>query len=298
MASFIMAGRFQAIAFASLFVLLSPFVPPFILVGGAAVALVTLRQGINQGIIVMLSASVVLAIATTIIQADFFSGFSLGLLTWFPMVILATILTRTVSWTYTLQAILLIVVGGVIIFHLSVSDPLLLWKAEAEEIVKALTQNQSLKADEIEELVISVAKWVTASFAFLVMVFLTVSLLIARYWQSVLYKPGGFGEEFRELRVGKLPAIISLLLVLIAVFSESQMMADISAVVLAIFLFQGLGLMHNLVKNLGMSHVWLIGTYILMMPFFPSSMIVIILLVSFGIIDNFSNFRNTLTTKD
>ena len=194
MASFIMAGRFQAIAFASLFALLSPFVPPFALVGSAAVALVTLRQGINQGIIVMLLASVVLAIATAVMQADFFSGFSSGLFVWFPMIILATILTRTVSWTYTLQAILLIVVGGLIVFHLSVSDPLLLWKAEAEDIVKALTQNQQLKDNEIDELVISVATWVTASFAFLVLVFLTVSLFIARYWQSILYLSGGFGD--------------------------------------------------------------------------------------------------------
>ena len=298
MASFIMAGRLQAIAFASLFAFLSIALPPLAFFSSAAVALVTLRQGVNQGIIVSLVASAVLAVAIGIMQADFIAGFSAGLQQWLPMVLFAAILMRTVSWTYTLQIILLIAVGGLIIFHLSVSDTQLFWKDTVEEIVRLFTKDQPVKPDEVDKIIVSLSTWATAGIAVGLTLSWIISLFIARYWQALLYKPNGFGEEFRELRVGRIPAIGLLLSVLIFVFAESQMMADISIVGMSVFLFQGLGIMHYLVKKLEMSHAWLVGTYVLMVPFFSSSSLVLILMISFGIIDNFTDFRNKLTAKD
>jgi hypothetical protein len=41
----------------------------------------------------------------------------------------------------------------------------------------------------------------------------SLSLLLGRYWQAVLFKPGAFGEEFRAF---KLPSVLTALLVLLA----------------------------------------------------------------------------------
>lgn len=297
MASFIMAGRYQAIAFISLFALLSLAIPPFVFFSNAAVALIALRQGTNQGIIVTLIASVALAIATTFLQQDFLLGFSSGLQQWLPMVLFAILLTRSVSWTYTLQAMLLIVVGGLILFHLSVSDTQAFWKEPVEQLVEVFAQSQQWSAEESDKFIEMLSTWAAAIIAVSLLISWILSLFIARHWQATLYHSGGFGKEFRELRIGKIPAFTLLIIVVLFAATENQMVSDIAVVGMSVFLFQGLGLVHGLVKKMQMSHIWLIGMYILLIPILPSSMVIMILLVSFGIIDNFVDFRNTLTKK-
>jgi len=300
MASFIMAGRWQAIAFTGLFALLSLLMPPFAFFSSAAVALVTLRQGIQQGIIVTLAASFVLALATIVLADDAFSGFLSGLQQWLPMIFLATVLTRSVSWTYTLQIMLLIVASGLLIFHLSVADPQEFWKPFAEPLVDTLLQHQAGELGstiKAAELVTRLSTWASVIIAAGLSITWMIALFIARHWQSMLYHPGGFGEEFRELRMGKLPALLLLLAVLIYAISDQQLFADISLLGMTFFVFHGLGLMHGLVKKMNMNQTWLVAMYVLLVPIFPSSIIMIILLVSFGIIDSFADFRNTLAAK-
>ena len=300
MARFIMAGRWQAIAFTGLFALLSLLMPPFAFFSSAAVALVTLRQGVKQALIVTLAASVILALATIMLPVDAFSGFMSGLQQWLPMIFLAALLTRSVSWTYTLQIMLLIVAGGLIIFHLSVSDPQQFWKALLEPFLTEVLQasnKEPANSINIAEIVARLSVWASVIVAIGLSVTWIISLFIARYWQSLLYHPNGFGEEFRDLRMGKLPALLLLGVVLLYVLSDQQLFADLALLGMTFFAFHGLGLMHGLVKKMQMSQAWLIAMYVLLIPLFPSSIIMLILLVSFGIIDSFADFRNTLAAK-
>ncbi len=298
MASFIMAGRWQAIIFTSAFALLSLLMPPFAFFSAAAVALVTLRKGMQQGIIIALAASLILTLASVVIlQGDALMGFVSGLQQWLPMVLIAALLNRTVSWTATLQIILLIAMGGLLLFHLSVSDPAQFWKEPLEQLSKAFLSQQTDKTNEIKAMIDLVATWATALLALGLLITWIGSLFIARYWQSILYHPGGFGEEFRELRMGKLPTIFVLIIVAIYAFTENQMLGDMAVVAMLFFCLHGLGLMHGLVKKMQMHTAWLVALYVLIMPIFPSSMIMLILLVSFGMIDSFADFRNTLAAK-
>lgn len=306
MASFIMAGRFQAIAFVSLFALLSlgMFPVPFVLLSNAAVALVALRQGKNQGLIVALAASVILAVVTTILFQDFLVGLFFGLPQWLLMSFFAVILTRTTSWAYLLQIMLFIVVGGLILFHLSVSDPQLFWKEAITQQVDAVIKSQELPAEDVKQFTEAVnisldimSKWIAAIIASSLLITWIVSMIVARHWQARLYHPGGFAEEFREIRLGKVLSIIFLVTVVLFSVTDSQIVIDIIIAAMVIFLFQGLSLVHGLVKKMQMSQFWLIGMYVLLIPILPSSMVILVLLVSFGIIDNFADFRNTLITK-
>jgi len=300
MARFIMAGRWQAIAFTGLFALLSLLMPPFAFFSSAAVALVTLRQGVKQALVVTLAASLILALATIILPVDAFSGFVSGLQQWLPMIFLATILTRSVSWTYTLQIMLLIVASGLLIFHLSVSDPQQFWKALVEPLITGILQAPSKEMGNsinIADIVARLSTWASVIVAIGLSVTWIIALFIARHWQSLLYHPGGFGEEFRELRMGKLPALALLGVVLLYVMTDQQLFADLSLLGMTFFAFHGLGLMHGLVKKMQMSQAWLVAMYVLLLPLFPSSIIMLILLVSFGIIDSFADFRNTLAAK-
>ena len=300
MASFIMAGRWQAIAFTGLFALLSLLMPPFAFFSSAAVALITLREGVQQALIVTLAASLMLALATLILPVDAFSGFISGLQQWLPMILLATLLARSGSWTYTLQILLLIVAGGLLVFHLSVSDPQQFWQPLVEPLVTGILQTQTNELGhsvKITEIVARLSTWASVIIAIGLSMTWIISLFIARYWQSLLYHPGGFGEEFRELQMGKITALSLLGIVLLYLISDQQLFADLALLGMTFFVFHGLGLMHGLVKKMQMSKAWLIALYVLLLPLFPSSIIMLILLVSFGIIDSFADFRNTLAAK-
>lgn len=296
MASFIMAGRLQAIAFTLFFAVLSLFLPPLGLYSSAAVGLVALRQGTQQGTIIALIASVMMAVLTLLMQQGFALGLVSGLQSWLPMVIFAAILTRTISWAFTLQVMVLIVVGGLLIFHLAVSDVEAFWKEYIDAIVKAFTQGQTISAEEISQLTVDIARWITTVIAVLILISWIVSMIIARYWQAILYNPGGFGEEFRALQLGKPFAAVAIVMAAAYSFSQSELITGIALVVLSAFLFQGLALIHYLVNKLQMNQFWLVGMYILML-LFPSNVIVLVIITTLGVMDNFANFRDRLTTN-
>jgi hypothetical protein len=303
MASFIMAGRFQAVAFISLVALLSVFIAPLALFSNAAVALVALRRGTNQAATVMLIASVLFTVVFFVLSANASLVFASTLLQWSLMIVLASTLTRSVSWTYTLQIILLIVVGGLTIFHLSVSDTQTFWegtefwKASVKPFAMTLAEGQQWTDKETASFLKAIPSWLAVGFLVDLLVTSIVSLLIARYWQSLLFNKGGFGKEFRELRVGKIPAMAWLLSVILFAVTQSQLIAGISLLGMAVFLLQGLAVIHGLVNKMQMNNGWLAAMYILLIPIFPNSAVMIVLLVLFGLIDNVTDFRNTLGRK-
>jgi len=128
----------------------------------------------------------------------------------------------------------------------------------------------------------------TGTFAAALALLSIISLIIARNWQAILYNPNGFGEEFRQIQLGKQLAIGLLLGIALAVLSNSQMITELIMVALAIFMFQGISLVHAIAKQREMNDGWLIAFYIVM---FLLLIQMIVLLATFGIIDNFVDFR-------
>lgn len=303
MASFIMAGRLQAIAFISLVALLSVFIAPLALFSNAAVALVALRKGAGQAMTVTLITSAVFSVVFFALSENAGLVYASTVMQWGLMIVLAATLTRSMSWAYTLQIILLIVVGGLIIFHLSVSDTKAFWegtefwKASVKPFAETLAEGQQWTDKETANFLNAIPSWLAVGFLLDLLVTSIASLLIARYWQSLLFNKGGFGEEFRELSVGKIPAMAWLLSVLLFAVTQNQLIAGISLLGMAVFLLQGLAVIHGLVKKMQMNTGWLAAMYILLIPVFPSSAVMIVLLVLFGLIDNFADFRKTLGTK-
>ena len=110
----------------------------------------------------------------------------------------------------------------------------------------------------------------------------------------MLFNPGGFGEEFRQIRIGKKASIGLLIGIALAVFTNNQMITELIMVAIAIFMFQGLSLAHGLVKLREMGTGWLIVLYVLMFILFIQ---MIVLLATFGLIDNFVDFRQKQASK-
>jgi hypothetical protein len=274
---------------------LSLIIPPIGIFGGAAIALITLRIGWKQGLLYTLLGSAVLAIATYLLKHDAPLGVNAGLMGWLPIVIFATVLAQTGSWQRTLQALLATALIGLLLFHLYQPDPALFWQATLEQLKPLLKDAYKLSSTELDELIVSMAGWMTGVFAAAITVSIALAILLARHWQSMLYHPGGFGEEFRQLRIGKIFALIMIACIVLAIITSNRIAIEILIIAVGIFMLQGIALVHSVVHQLEMKPVWLIALYVLL---FILLVQMFVLLAAFGIIDNFVDFRRKIAKTD
>lgn len=295
MASFIMAGRIQAAIFVVLSTLISLLLPPLIVFSNAAIALITLRKGWQQGLLYTLLATITLVIVSVLLNQQASSGFVAGLATWLPMVLIASALAMTKSWSKTLQLTLLISVAGVLLFHLTHPDAAAYWEPVLKQMKPMLQQAYQLSDSKLDETINNAAAWMTGTFAAALAIIAILSLIIARNWQSMLYNLGGFGEEFRQITIGKQASIALLVGITLAVITANQLIIELIMVGVAIFMFQGLSLAHSIVKQREMSIRWLVGLYVLM---FLLLIQMIVLLATFGLVDNFADFRRQVAKKN
>ena len=295
MASFIMAGRMQAAIFVVLSTLISLLIPPLILFSHAGIALITLRKGWQQGIIYTLLATLTLVLVSVLLKQTVSSGLITGLASWLPIVLIASALAMTQSWSKTLQLILVLSVVGVILFHMVVPDSSAFWKPMLEMIKPTLQQAYQLSDAKLDEVINNAAGWVTGTFVAGLAIISIISLIIARNWQARLYNPGGFGEEFHQLMIGKQAAIAFVVGIAIAVVTGSQLIIELLIVSVAIFMFQGLSLAHAIIKQREMTSHWLIGLYVLMFLLLGQ---MIVLLAAFAVVDNFIDVRKKVANKN
>jgi len=294
MAGFIMAGRIQAAIFVIVSTLVSLMLPPMIVFSSAAIALITLRKGWQQGIIYSLLATATLMVISGFLQQDVSRGLLAGLVTWLPILFVASFLAITNSWDKTLQLILVIAVVGVLLFHLLYPNAATFWIELLEPLKPLLQKSYQFSDAKIDESIKLASQWMTGTFAAAFALLTIISLMIARNWQALLFNPGGFGEEFRQIRIGKQATIGLLAAMALAVFTNNQMIIELIMVAIAIFMFQGISLAHGLVKLRGMGVGWLIALYALI---FILLIQMIVLLATFGVIDNYVDFRKKQASK-
>jgi hypothetical protein len=194
LAEFVMRGRSQAIAVAALAVASSLFS----WVGAAVVALVVLRRGPAHGFVV-LGWSLLAALIVALWRSD------LGPMTaLICAAVAALVLRNTVSWPLTLvtcSGLGLVTAAGFQTVGSGYVDGLLqaLGQLFAEMRSQLPVEQQPMLRDPV-------AAQVTGLLGLATTLSTVVSLLLARWWQSMLYNPGGFREEFHQLRVPPLLA--------------------------------------------------------------------------------------------
>src|SRR5690606_362748 len=96
-----------------------------------------------------------------------------------------------------------------------------------------------------------------------------ISLMIGRYWQAGLYNPGGFRQEFHQLRLPVMASIGLLVLVVLARLWPS--LAMLSPVASGAWLVAGLALVEGVVGARRAGGGWLIGIYVVLFLFLRSA---------------------------
>ena len=278
LADFIMRGRVQA----TLVVVGCAALPLLFWLSAAAGSLVFLRRGFKD-------ASGVLAWALLPALAWWYFGEPRTLMVLLGTLGLAALLRAGQSWNRVLlYSIALGLVYGVALGSVF-REPI---ESLAQEIAKILPQMldgiyQQLKVEERARLEGLIAPVLTGLIAALLQAVSVLALMLGRYWQAALYNPGGFGREFRAVR---LPLAVALgLLVLILVGpnfgTELAMLTPLCTIPLV---FAGLAVIHGLVAQKRLAKFWLVGMYVTLLLFMQ---LIYPLLVVLAIVDSLIDFR-------
>jgi hypothetical protein len=276
LAEFIMRGRWQALGVA----VLGSGSLLFGWISAAAIALVTLRRGTAAGGWLVLWA-LLPAVIITAMTGD--TGSVMLLAGAFG---LAVILRETVNLSLAVMAsVPLAVLSGLALIVLN--GPFL------EELITTFNQafaqlEQDLQQEGSEQLAfnaLSVSQ-VAALLATGNAVIAVLSLMLGRYWQALLYNPGGFGSEFRALRVpqGAVLVMASAALVLWWLGPEWRVWSAIAVLPLTV---AGFALVHAYAVRTDKGLGWLTLMYVLWIVLDPVKW----LWVACVVIDAFADFR-------
>ena len=139
-----------------------------------------------------------------------------------------------------------------------------------------------------------IAPVLTGLIAALLQIVSVLSLIVGRHWQALLYNPGGFGREFRAIRIPLGPAMLLLALMLLGPNLGAQM-AMLTPLCSVPLVFAGLALIHGLVGQKRLAGFWLVGLYVTLLLFMQ---LIYPLLVVLAIVDSLIDFRGRHVSKD
>lgn len=293
LASFIMAGRLQAMAIAVGFGLLGFLLPPLSVGSGAAIALVGLRKGPTEGALILVLSSAVLAGISLLLMGVPLAGVAFGLLQWGPVWLVATLLRKSGSWPLTLQSSAAVAAVGVLAAHVLFPDLVATWRALLDTLVRPMFEQNGFAGEELERMLTQSARWMTGALAASFVLGALLSLILARAWQAVLYNPGGFREEFHALRAGLWPALMLIALMALGTVLDMPVLGSIALAIMPICLLQGVAVVHGVRQGLKWPAGSLIGFYVLMV--LPPTMPYLLAFVTvLGVIDAFTDIRRKL----
>jgi len=279
--------------------LLSLIVSPLAIFTTAGVALVTLVHGYREGLVNILAATVILAVFTGIALNQPAIGLELALKFWLPAWFLACIVLARSSMSLAIVVVAAIACLLVLGFYFF-TNPAAYWYEVINTELLPMLKEAGMKIQEgpkSEKLWLFMSKIMTGSALALFVALQTLSLLLARYWQALLYNPGGFGQEFRQLRFGKVAANVAIVATVFAITTANEIALNLFFIVIVLMMFQGLSVIHNLVAKCKLSPSLLIGVYVIMLFTLQSGAIGLLLVSIIGLLDNWLNLRFRLCAK-
>ncbi len=270
LAQYAMNGRRQAITAA----FLCGLIPLANMLTPAIVGLVGLRHGPREALVVAAWAALPLlgwAMAGDITPIILLVG----------VLVLAAVLRRTASWQPTMLVAILVGVGAELTLRLR-PEFLVLLTEQVELFMASSTA-------EMPDVPPGLMQGVLVSLFGVMHMFLAICLvMLARWWQALLFNPGGFQQEFHQFRLQPSVAVALMALFVLSSFGITVLSGWTMYFVMPLF-FAGVALVHGLVGIKKLSRLWLFAFYMLMLnP--PLAQ----LLAVFALADSWYDFRGRI----
>ena len=276
LAEFIMRGRMQA-CLVGVFGSLLPFVSV------STIGLVTLRKGAAEGFIVSLWVILPLLLSYMFSASSPFMAVVSGVAL-INMALVANAHRVTADWNFSLGIATL---SGVVLVCLAA----LLFQAEMNDFVNELEEMLATASEQSGQTMLVLTRNGFLAFVAWVVIFNTViGLVLSRWWQALLYNPGGFQEEFQMLRLSPKLSLVCLTIFIagLALGGNYQLWLRLASIPL---LIGGLAIVHYVVQHKGFGRQVLVVMYVGLFLFGP---VLMVLLGALGAADSVMNFRTRL----
>ncbi len=249
LAAFIMRGRMQAMMVASSLALLSLLFPPVSIVSSASVALVTLRRGANEGLYVLFFACLSAALLGFLLFGNVQFALLYGLVLWLPIWVISIVLREGKHLSVAIQISVLLAMLAVLGFYFFVEDPYIIWQSVLTVMMQPMLVNApaDVPLEDIKQSIQLVSHYMTGAVAAGAVYGLLFGLFLARWWQAVLFNPGGFRAEYLSLRTSPKLASVSLLMVAVAWLSSgmvSELCWNMTILFAVLYTFIGVSVLH------------------------------------------------------
>ena len=273
-----MRGRMQA----ALVAFCGNLVP---LISPAAVALVGLRKGWKDSLLIALWA--LLPSLIMFYVSDLNPLVVMASITGVVMVVVAAeVLKASISWRHTLMVVS--AGSGTLAILLSV-----LFGAELtslqQSLAKVFAEMQSGQGAQKSVGFVPGETFIVGLIGYIVALNVVLGLILARWWQALLYNPGGFRTEFHQLRLGSKEALILLAVVVFCQFGSAEYFSWAELFGLPL-LMSGIALVYYTVATRKMGGHWLVIFYVGLVTIAPLSLGLVVI----GFVDSFMNFRPRL----
>lgn len=249
LAEFVMRGRAQAIGVA----IVAMVLPLFVWISAAVVGLVALRKS-GQEAFVVTGWVALAALALLIWQGD------PGPLT---AVISVSVAATVLRWTRSWPLVLLVIVGAALLSALLLQ---LVGVGLVAELTAALNEllgklREQMPSEQARLLGELVPAQICGLLGLRSACLSVVALLLARWWQALLYNPGGFREEFHRLRLPP-PVAIGLIGAAAVTTAFGSEYTFWSGMLVLPFILAGFALVHGAVAIKGWGRGPLIAVYV------------------------------------
>jgi hypothetical protein len=291
LASFVMRGPSQSVMATAGLTMLSLIIPFIGILGSACAGLVFLRQGTFAGVKTLFLSTLAIALLMLVIIGNPLPAVGVLLVLWLPIAVLGLVLHKTRSLVFTTQLAIGFGLFVVLIQYIALGDPALFWREYLQPLGERFLESGLLEQAQSEQLVAQLSVVMCGVVAVVYMLQLLSSLFLARWWQAVLYNPGGFSNEFHQLRVHQLVGAVGALALLLLLLPGEHAPAALNcvgAVFLGVMFIQGLAVAHGVFKGMDSAQLWLVLVYLLLIVFMPQMVMV---LTSIGLLDVWIDFR-------
>jgi hypothetical protein len=294
LAGYIVSGRWQAALVTTASGLLALILLPLSCLGASSIALVTLHVGVFSGLQVMGLATASLVLLYLLAGVQIVLVIVMVLLLWLPCWLAAAILQQTRDLGAAFKAATLFGLTLLLLVYATIQEPAAAW-LDVLKVMLAMFEEAGFQLEGLsdEALLQEFAALMTGVALSWLVLGIMASLLLARWWQSVLVHPGAFREEFAGLRLGNLAGILTVGMLLVARLTQdtfSEITAQLAMILLVPYLLVGLAVIHSLVKQAGRGYGWLVAVYLLL-AFVPQTTL---LLAAGGLLDTWIDLRRRL----
>ena len=266
---FVTRSRYHAIGISALSLLM----PPFSFVGGAIIGLATLRYGAAEGGVVLAGSAAVFAVAMWALAGSTAPAMVFVVVTGLPVLALSALLRTTASQGVVLVTATLVTGAAIAMLYMAVPDPAEWW---LDVFAAFLTGGAEGVDPRGFEQLAEMLRTVVTGLPIAVMVTAVCTVILARWAHAALDNPGGFGREFRDLRVGRRFAFGAGAVVILALFLAPRGAGighDLLMLVVAACAIQGVATVHGLVAVRGRGRGWLVAMYLSLLLVTPAAVL-------------------------